>query len=162
MIDLVKETNPILYKEAEILPNDHSLELDKLFYDMSKLMEERGGIGLAAPQIGIPYKFFILGLTPKMIINPTITFYSQEKIKNVEGCLSFPNLFLSVERSSDIEITYTDINGDIVTEHMYGTMARCAQHETDHINGIVFKDRVSKVALDIAERKRKKLQKRGR
>lgn len=160
MIDLVKEDNPVLYKEAELLPKDHNLDLDKLLFEMSKLMELRGGIGLAAPQVGIPYKFYILGITPKLIINPEIIFTSEQKLKNVEGCLSFPNLFLNVERYSEIELRYENIKSEEVIERFVGTMSRCAQHETDHINGIVFKDRVSKLSLDIAERKRKKIQKR--
>lgn len=158
MIDLVKENDPILYSEATELDKKHNLDLDKIFFEMSNLMEARGGIGLAAPQVGLPYKFFILGLTPKLIINPKILYRSEETSKNVEGCLSFPNLFLTIIRPKEIELEYTNIKGERVIERFSGTMARCADHENDHINGIVFKSHVSKLALDIAERKRRKMQ----
>jgi peptide deformylase len=95
------------------------------------------GIGLAAPQVGIPLRFFIYGLRPEhltVVINPSII--QADKYKDgIEGCLSFPGRTRSVERAERITVRYTDVNGNQIEREMRGLNARIFQHETDHLDG---------------------------
>ena len=96
-----------------------------------------------------------------MCINPKITNVTQDLIRYKEGCLTFPFLFLDIERPQDISVEYLDENLEKKEEHMTGIVARCFQHEFDHMQGIVFTEHVSKLKLDMAMKKRDKQIKRA-
>ena len=94
-------------------------------------------------------------------INPKITNVTKDLIRYKEGCLTFPFLFLDIERPQDITVEYLDENLEKKEEHMTGIVARCFQHEFDHMQGIVFTEHVSKLKLDMAMKKRDKQIKRA-
>lgn len=115
-----------------------------LFKAMIGLMHVKKGIGLAAPQIGLPLRLFVTdvkGDKPRIFINPEITEYSADTCKKSEGCLSVPGVFKDIERPSRVKITATDLKGRQFTLECGGMLARCIQHEYDHLDGILFVDR---------------------
>ena len=117
-----------------------------LYKAMIGLMHAAKGIGLAAPQIGIPLRLFVTdvpGDKPRIFINPIITVFSGEMDTKNEGCLSLPGVNEMVKRSSRIKVTATDLKGREFVLECGGMLARCIQHEYDHLDGILFIDRVN-------------------
>jgi len=123
--------------------------------DMEKTLlaaKKPQGVGLAAPQIGVPLRIFLIHPTPKspvtVFINPEIIKYSQRKIKPnskdgvYEGCLSIPHHYAPLERSSSVTVKYLDTNFKSHQKSFSGFAAHIVQHEIDHLNGILFIDRV--------------------
>ena len=123
--------------------------------DMEKTLlaaQKPQGVGLAAPQIGVPLRIFLIHPTPKspvtVFINPEIIKYSQRKIKPnskdgvYEGCLSIPHHYAPLERSSSVTVKYLDDQFKPHQKSFSGFAAHVIQHETDHLNGILFIDRV--------------------
>lgn len=137
-----------------------AVELEK---DMSYFMLRNMGIGLAANQIGIAKQVFVIGSEnipgfpkPFAIFNPKILSASDEKELFKEGCLSFPGLWLNISRPKKILVEYQNSRGDTVEAEMDGLVARCFQHEFDHLNGICFVDIVSPMKLKLAMQKLRK------
>ena len=139
----------VLRKKADEIKRDE-IDVKKLSDDMFETMENADGIGLAAPQIGISKRIFVVDGTmledekmknfKKVFINPTIISESGEDWGFEEGCLSIPNIRENISRKTDIEITYFDENWNQFTEHFDGMRARVIQHEFDHIQGKLFTD----------------------
>ena len=161
---LVSVTDPILKKPLESC----SIGLDRkeLQTTLQNAMEHHQGIGLSANQIGIKERAFIMysDVKKKEIIScfdPLITDYSEEKIIMDEGCLTWPGLWLKVERSEGIRCVYNDVDGELVQVQMHGLEARIFQHEYDHMEGTNFTQRVSKLKLNMAKRRASKMQKRS-
>lgn len=159
---LVKETNPVLKAACESVDFETSTleERQKLVAQMTEVMNAERGIGLAAPQIGVSKRVFILleDSVPICCFNPEIVHTIGEKVVDYEGCLSFPKLWLKVERAEGVVGKYQDIDGNEVVRQFDGLAARCFLHELDHVNGVVFVDRVGKVALAMAQKRRTKQQ----
>ncbi|WP_041081959.1 peptide deformylase [Thermotoga profunda] len=132
--------DPILRRKAkEVEKIDENIKA--LVKDLFETMYATDGIGLAAPQIGVPLRIFVMDDgTPKTFINPAIVFKSAETNIAEEGCLSVPEVFENVERSNEIVIRYTDLDGNEIEERLSGYSARVAQHEYDHLDGILFID----------------------
>lgn len=132
-----------------------TLDVKQLEKDMFLTLEEAGGVGLAAPQIGKDIRFFIVDCTPwaeedsscadyrRAFVNAEIYEYSDEKKSYNEGCLSFPGLYADVTRSLSIRMRYLDTDFVEHDEEFTGLKAWVIQHEYDHIEGTVFTDRVS-------------------
>ena len=126
-------------------------------------MKNYGGIGLSANQVGKPYRLFVMGDNPQInngqkwvCINPEITDMSKETIRYKEGCLTFPFLFLDIERPQKIKAKYLNEQLETVEEEFDGIVSRCFQHELDHMYGRVFTELVSKLKLEMALKKRDK------
>ena len=152
----------------DIFKEDEKIELKEFVDNMFETMKKYGGIGLSANQVGKPYRMFIMGDHPNIskgkkwvCINPKITNVTKDLIRYKEGCLTFPFLFLDIERPQDISVEYLDENLEKKEEHMTGIVARCFQHEFDHMQGIVFTEHGSKLKLDMAIKKRDKQIKRA-
>ena len=152
----------------DIFKEDEKIELKEFVDKMFETMKKYGGIGLSANQVGKPYRMFVMGDHPNiskgkkwLCINPKITNVTKDLIRYKEGCLTFPFLFLDIERPQDISVEYLDENLEKKEEHMTGIVARCFQHEFDHMQGIVFTEHVSKLKLDMAIKKRDKQIKRA-
>jgi peptide deformylase len=146
--------HPILKKIAEDIPRDYP-DLDKLIEDMFETMYHAEGLGLAAPQIGKSLRLFVIDGDPvaedepemagfkKAFINPRVTERSGEVVPMNEGCLSIPNLHEEVKRESFVKIQYYDPQWEYHDEVFEGLKARVIQHEYDHLDGILFPDRLS-------------------
>lgn len=156
--------SPVLRKVAQDITPDYP-NLDSLIADMFETMEQSDGIGLAAPQIGLSIRLFVVDGTPladddpslkdfrKVFINAHITERGGEKNFYNEGCLSIPGLHEDVERESTIKIRYVDQNFLEHEEVYSGMAARIIQHEYDHLDGILFTDRVSPIRKQLLRAK---------
>ena len=145
---------------------------------MLSTMYKAPGIGLAAPQIGINKRLIVMDVSPRaglkryqlekdekeeeikpnpiQMINPEITWVSEKKHTDQEGCLSIPGIMADVTRPSSCKVKYLDKNGESKELRAEGILARCIQHESDHIDGILFIDHLSKTKKDMILRKIKK------
>ena len=124
-----------------------------------KLMLAENGIGLAANQVGITKRFFAIGHESfdtfqkhAIIWNPQVINSSIEKVIDVEGCLSFKNVFVKVERPKTIEVQYETTQGKTEFAKLDGMESKCFQHELDHLDGITFNKRVSKLRWQMANK----------
>ena len=134
-------------------------DIEKFESDMIKLMLEERGMGLAANQIGVTKRFFAIGHDsfdtfekPVIIWNPQIIMQSKEKVIDVEGCLSFKDIFVKVERPETIEVQYETTKGQTKYARLEGMESKCFQHEQDHLEGITFNQRVSKLRWQMAKK----------
>lgn len=156
---LVKEDNPILFTACEPFDFENpAFDLDETLSLMKDIMKRKNGAGLAAPQVGVNSRIFLMeheGVS-HTCINPEIFTYSDEQIIYKEGCLSFPNLRLTVRRPQVITVSWYDENGKEHQDRLNFLWSRIFQHEMDHVDGITFQSRVSKLKLKMAETKRKK------
>ena len=129
----------------------------ELSQSLVSLMRKEMGYGLAANQVGLPLKMFVLDGEPAYaVFNPRITYFGEEEILLEEGCLSYPGLALKIKRPRFIRVRFRDPYGDYVTKQFDGITARVFQHEFDHINGVDFTQKVSKLKRDMAIKKWKK------
>ena len=128
---------------------------------MTELMLKNKGIGLAAPQVGVPLRLFIISLdgkkeTVKAYINPTVT-PADELDQMEEGCLSVPGVFTRIRRYKKCTVTATDLDGNEFTEEAQGLFARALQHEYDHIQGMTIANRMGSTAKIAHRRQLRKL-----
>jgi peptide deformylase len=160
-LKIIPEDSEVLREVAEAWDWEKDGDPSELVKAMSKLMILHGGIGLAAPQCGITKRVFVMGNSDHLVacINPVIL-HGREHDRSVEGCLSFPDLWMYVERYRDITVEYYNVSGEKVQQELTGLMARVYQHERDHLWGTCFDTKVSKLALDRAKEKRKKVRAR--
>lgn len=135
-------------------------DAETLEKSMIDFMIKAKGIGLAANQIAITKRVFVMGSysipdfpTPFALFNPKILEISSEEIIDEEGCLSYPGLYLKIKRPSWIIGEYQNSKGDIIEAKFEGYLAKCFQHELDHLDGICFVDKVSRLKLQLAMKK---------
>jgi peptide deformylase len=135
--------DPVLRTVADPV-TDFGPELAKLVADMTETMEDVDGAGLAAPQIGVSQRVFTYRIdgVEGHIINPVLENSEDYQEDHVEGCLSIPGLGFPVRRFRATRATGVDLNGQPVTVEAEGLLARCFQHETDHLDGVLFTDRL--------------------
>lgn len=133
---------------------------EKLEKDMIDFMLANNGIGLAANQINITKRVFVMGSKnipgfpePFALFNPRIIESSTEQVLDKEGCLSYPGLFLMVKRPSWVVAEYQDSKGNLKEIKIDGYLSKCFQHELDHLDGVCFVDRVSQMKLNLAMKK---------
>jgi peptide deformylase len=118
------------------------------------------GMGLAANQLGITKRFFAIGhesfdvfKKPVIIYNPVLVNADEEQELGQEGCLSFPGIWVQISRPKTVTVKYQNNKGEFLLSKLKGIEARCFQHELDHLDGITFNKRVSKLKWDIAQKK---------
>lgn len=140
------ENNEILRKTAEEI-EEITADIKNLARSMKKAMKKEKGIGLAAPQVGVHKRLIlvIIGKKEMFMVNPKILSFSAECNTDEEGCLSVPGKFDNVSRSTRISVKYKDLEGNEFEQEFNGLDARVVQHEVDHLNGVLFTDRVSSV-----------------
>jgi peptide deformylase len=145
---VVKIPNRLLRQRAAELPKI-TKKTQLLIDDMFRIMRSANGIGLAAPQIGILQRLIVVapdGMKPTALINPTVVLAEGEAVGE-EGCLSIPGLYGDVTRPSKVEIRALDRKGRQVTLQVEGLKARVLQHEIDHLDGVLFIDKVDQKTL---------------
>ncbi|MCD4698051.1 MAG: peptide deformylase [Bacteroidales bacterium] len=156
--------HPVLRKTAKEVDKDYP-NLQELISNMYKTMYETSGVGLAAPQVNLSIRLFILDATPfaeeipeaegfkRAMINPEISEESGDDWIFNEGCLSIPEIREDVSRKTKIRIRYYDENWQFHDEKYDNVMARIMQHELDHLNGILFVDRINSMRKILLKRK---------
>jgi peptide deformylase len=166
ILRIVRYPEPVLLQVGKPVA-EFNTELKQLVENMFETMYSAGGVGLAAPQVAVSSRLFVMDCSGGedesqkiAIVNPEIVHVEGEQLGE-EGCLSFPGVFQKVRRSlrtivrgQDVEGNWFELDGDELT-------ARCVLHETDHCDGIVFLDRMTPLRREFAKRKIKKLQKTG-
>ena len=157
---LVDEYDPVLREVCE--PFEFAKTGDQVYaryvaVSLIETMKEHNGVGLAANQVGLRHRVFVMGSegVGYAFFNPVILETSgEEKFK--EGCLSFPGLFLPIKRPASVKVRYQDMNGELKEQNFTGLSARVILHEYDHLDGLVFTDQVSRITLNHEKGKVKK------
>ena len=155
---LLEENNPQLFEASEEWDFRIDGSPEELVRAMSKFMADNGGVGLAAPQLGIKKRIFIMGNFTKLVacINPKIVSLSENRAIDSEGCLSFPDLFMRVKRPDSCVVQYYTASGELVERELTGLENRVFLHEYDHLIGVTFDQRVGNLSFKMAKDKRKK------
>jgi peptide deformylase len=151
--------DPILRTVAEPVTSVTD-EIKKIIADMTETMWHQVGVGLAAPQVGISLRILVMDdgkRGARALLNPSIT-DRRGSVVEEEGCLSIPGVFADVERSKWIAVSALDENGDHISFDAQGLQAKVIQHEIDHLDGVLFIDRLPPVTRD---RIKKRIQKEG-
>ncbi|QWX82705.1 peptide deformylase [Cellulophaga sp. HaHaR_3_176] len=171
VLPIIAYGDPVLRKVAKDINQEHP-NLDKLIENMWETMYNASGVGLAAPQVGLPIRLFVIDTTPfsddedlakeeqealngfkKVFINATIEEESGEEWVFNEGCLSIPDVREDVSRQDTIVISYLDENFKEQKETFDGLRARVVQHEYDHIEGVLFTDKLSSLKKRLIKNK---------
>ena len=130
-------------------------ETECIAFTLTTALERFGGLGLSANQLGLGYRVCVvnMGDTAWVMFNPKIIEQSEELSNYSEGCISYPGLYLKLDRSNQITVSFQAIGGQPVKHTFDGLTAVCVQHELDHLDGIVYTDCVSPINLEKATRK---------
>ncbi len=152
--EIVTVPHPVLRRKA-LKVTDFGVSLQQLIDDMIETMRAAPGVGLAAPQVGVPLRVIVVeygeekdeGVPPKLyaLVNPEIVRASRESEMGVEGCLSIPHIAGEVERSLAVTVKGFNRRGQPVKVKAQGWLARIFQHEIDHLDGVLFTDRAERV-----------------
>jgi peptide deformylase len=156
-LDVLIFPNSVLRKKCEkIIEIDD--EIITIARDMAETMYESKGIGLAAPQVGIPKNLIVLDIGDGLItlINPEVTLVEGES-KLEEGCLCLPKISVEIERNENVQVKGVDLTGKPVSFDADDLLARVFQHEIDHLHGMLIIDKLSKLRRDLVIKKFKKL-----
>lgn len=152
-LELAYYGDPVLRKKATRIEGIDD-DLRQLVQDMIETMEAFNGVGLAAPQVSRPIAIFLAKIdilgpdgkwTPghlRVCINPKILRVSEEEWEWSDGCLSIPNLWRNITRPIAIDVEYTNLEGERIQESLFGSEAWCFMHENDHLNGVLWIDRL--------------------
>lgn len=154
ILEIIQLGDPLLRAKAKVVENIQDRRIQKLIDDLITTVKQANGVGIAAPQVAAGDRLFIVAsrpnprypnapeMEPTPMINPKILASSTEMLKGWEGCLSIPGIRGLVPRSQAIEVEYTDRNGKLQKQELTDFVARIFQHEYDHLDGIVFLDRL--------------------
>lgn len=146
---LVKESVPVEEITDEIL---------EILDNMVETMHDANGVGLAAPQVGINKRFFVIDIgdgVVRKIINPEILEFSESISESDEGCLSVPGIYKKVKRAYEIKVKYMNELGEVKEETINGFLAKAFQHEFDHLTGTLFIEKISPMAKRLIAQKLK-------
>jgi len=157
--------DPVLREKAEPV-GEISQEIKDLVSDMIDTLKEAQGLGLAAPQIGVAKRIFIVDLSAiditgslTVFIDPEIIATGDEQSEYEEGCLSFPGLYQKIARPATVKVRATDLDGKQFELEADGMLARAVLHEYDHLEGVLFIDRMSPLTRTMLKGRLRKLQK---
>jgi peptide deformylase len=165
VLDILTVPNPVL-KQVSTPVEQVDDDLRRLMDDMLETMYAAPGIGLAAPQIGVPLRVLVLDCSkegepraPMAFANPEIVWASEERIPYEEGCLSLPEQFADVTRPRQVRVRYLDRQNEIRELAADGLLAVCLQHEMDHLEGTLFVDHLSTLRRGMIIKKLQKYRK---
>jgi peptide deformylase len=151
---LVSSGSPILRTPTVLFDFiNPPLDPQQLAEDMIAVMSEHKGIGLAANQVGLPYRMFVLLGSPYAIFNPKVVWQSEDYTLEPESCLSFPGLVVKVKRPKEIRVRYQNINGGTETQKFQNMTAKCIMHEIEHLDGKLFYNSANRVHREVAMRR---------
>lgn len=168
---IFKYGSPILRKKA--IEVDKNEDITSIAANLFSTLKKEGGLGLAGPQAGMQKQIFIIDTSPlaededatvskveKVVINPEIISFGEKKEYYNEGCLSIPEIYEDVLRPEAIKVRYNDVDFNVVEEDLEGIEARIFQHEYDHLEGVLFIDRISSLRRKLLAGKLKKIRKK--
>lgn len=158
--------DPFLFKKVEeVSIFDENLKVQ--VEDMVATMFTSKGVGLSANQVGLNKRIFVMNCVGEesstyVFINPTIKESSKEDCLDKEGCLSFPGLYIDVKRKKSVVVRWQDLEGNFQEKEFFGLEAICVQHEIDHLDGIVFINKLAGASKLLAMNKLKKLRRKNK
>ncbi len=154
--------NPVL-REVSKEVTEIIDEIRQILDEMVETMREENGVGLAANQVGLTQRFFVAEVdgNVKKIINPEIIEFGKEEIELEEGCLSIPGIYKRVKRPEKIKVRYQNEKGETVEEELNEVWARVFQHELDHLDGILFIDKISPLNKRLISKRLAQIKKEG-
>jgi peptide deformylase len=159
-MNLIYYPNSFLDKQVKVFDIDNPVvDPKELKANMVEVMLDNNGIGLSANQVEFDGQVFVMGDkkdNATICINPQILQHTEETVQDIEGCLSFPGIYVKVTRPKEILAEWYDENLEKQTVKINGYSAKCFLHEWDHLQGITFKNRVSKLKWDMANKKARK------
>lgn len=165
LLPIILHPDPRLKKNCDVVENFND-ELRALADNMLETMYDAPGVGLAAPQVGVLQRVFVMDCAekdatpePMVLINPEIIWHSDETNIHNEGCLSLPELFEDVERPAQVKMRFHDVAGKTHEQEFDALWATCAQHELDHLNGTLFIDHLSRIKRSMMTKKMVKFKK---
>lgn len=168
ILPIIQLGDPVLRRKAEPISKVHDNRIQNLIDDMLATVMHANGVGIAAPQVGESDRLFIVAshpnsryphspeMEPTAMINPKVLAHSEEVVKDWEGCLSIPGIRGLVPRYQAIKVEYVDREGGRQTQELTGFIARIFQHESDHLDGIVFLDRLESTQDIVTEQEYQK------
>lgn len=154
ILEIIQLGDPVLRAKAQLVENVKSQRIQKLIDNLIATVKQANGVGIAAPQVQMSDRLFIIAsrpnprypnapqMEPTAMINPRILAQSTDLVKGWEGCLSIPGIRGLVPRYQAIEVEYTTRDGKLQKQELTDFIARIFQHECDHLDGIVFLDRL--------------------
>lgn len=168
LYSIINIPHPTLKAAAQpvsTVTDDLRLQMDR----MLETMYQANGIGLAANQVNLLNRIFVMDMAPReggdarpvFVVNPQITWRSEERSVMEEGCLSIPGQYAEVDRPASVRLSYLDYHGQPAELLAEGITAHCVQHELDHLDGILFIDHISKLKRDMIVRRIEKMRKHG-
>lgn len=181
VLEIVKYGHPTLRQKGALikLVDDR---IHALAMDMLETMEDANGVGLAAQQVGVPLQLAVIDVAgvedrpstmsingqevnideqmPLILINPEVEL-SKDREEGLEGCLSFPEITAEIPRSPHVKVRATDLNGEQIEFEATGLLARAVQHEVDHLQGVLFIDRMNSATRTALAPRLKRMQKDG-
>ncbi|MCE5299469.1 MAG: peptide deformylase [Spirochaetia bacterium] len=162
ILEIRKYPDPVLKKKSAPV-DDFGARLKQLCDDMLETMYANNGVGLAANQVGVPIQVITIDVSTEKeqhvyrLINPILVETSREKNEYEEGCLSFPGITEKIYRPAKVKVRAQDTDGRVIFVEGEGLLATALQHEMDHLNGVVFVDRMSPVRKTLHNRELKEL-----
>ncbi len=168
VLEIIQLGHPLLRSHAQVVDNIQNQSIQNLIDDLITTVGQASGVGIAAPQVAESHRLFIIAsrpnpryptaptMEPTAMINPKILAHSNEVEKGWEGCLSIPGIRGWVPRYQAIEVEYTDRNGKLRKQELTDFVARIFLHEYDHLDGIVFLDRLESTQDIITEQEYQK------
>ncbi len=168
ILDIVTYPTPSL-AEKSLPVTEVTEEIRQLAADMTETMYDAPGVGIAAPQVGRNIRMVVVDphwnketpRAPRVLVNPVLTLLGEKVVSEQEGCLSVPlNYRADVKRAERIRLQATDLDGAVIDEELEGFEAFCLQHECDHLDGVLFIDRIGRLRRSLYDTKLKKWQKR--
>ena len=149
ILKIARMGHPVLLREAEAVDDPTHPEIRRLIADMAETMQDASGIGLAAPQVHVPLRLFVWRGTAGVsaLVNPVLEPLGEEVESAWEGCLSIPGLRGCVTRPKRIRFSGLDAEGNPVEGEVDGMTARVMQHETDHLDGVMYPMRMQDLSL---------------
>lgn len=156
-LHIVPPSHPAFSKVIPQFEFDGEHDPQQISDEMIAIMQKAGAAGLAANQLGLEHRVFVLNTAPNPTVcfNPKIVHYSEKFAVNEEGCLTYPGLFVKIRRPAWIRVRFQNVDGSMQTEMFNGLVARAYQHELDHLDGVNYMSRAKKIHMDQAKRKQK-------
>ncbi len=152
MLEILTYPNPILKQKSKLVGDPTSLEIKQLISDMTQSMRaHEHGMAIAAPQVGKSLRIFVIEIDHEVMlfINPEIQKLSGKDVRAEEGCLSFPGKYFPIVRPNKVKIKFIDATGQKQIMKASGLLARAIQHENDHLDGILFTERIPANELEM-------------
>jgi peptide deformylase len=156
-LHIVPVSHPAFNAPIQQFEFESDVDRHELVKEMTEIMQKAGAAGLAANQLGLEHRVFVLNTEPDVLacFNPRIVHESEEYAVLEEGCLSYPGMWVKIRRPSWIRVRFQDVNGVMQTENLNKMPARAFMHELDHLDGVNYLMRAKKIHLDKAKRKMK-------